>query len=55
VLARGYAIVTDAHGRALVDSARVRAGDRIDLRLHAGRLVAEIIDSRAADDRESDP
>ena len=38
VLARGYAIATDANGRALVDASAVRAGDRLRVRLHRGTL-----------------
>lgn len=54
VLARGYAIVADAHGHALVDAAGVRAGDRLDVRLHRGKLLAQVIE-HAADDPEPRP
>ncbi len=40
VLARGYAIATDARGVALQDATSVAAGDPIDIRLHRGSLRA---------------
>ena len=39
-LARGYAIVHGPDGRALHDPAEVAPGDRLDIRLHRGRLSA---------------
>jgi exodeoxyribonuclease VII large subunit len=41
VLERGYAIATDANG-LLRDSSQVSIGDTISLRLHRGRLSAEV-------------
>ena len=41
-LARGYAIVSDAQGVALTDSAQVEVGDEIGVRLDRGALVAEV-------------
>ncbi|HEY4120909.1 MAG TPA: exodeoxyribonuclease VII large subunit, partial [Byssovorax sp.] len=42
VLARGYAIVTDARGRAVRDAAEVTVGAEIEARLSRGRLVARV-------------
>jgi len=42
VLERGYAVATDAHGRALTDAHTVEVGDPIALRLHRGRLRARV-------------
>lgn len=41
-LARGYAIALDAQGRALRDAAAVRPGDRVQVVLHRGRLLARV-------------
>ncbi|MCX4242126.1 exodeoxyribonuclease VII large subunit [Paraliomyxa miuraensis] len=49
VLERGYAVATDASGRALCDARRVQEGDEIALRLHRGRLRARVFE------REDDP
>ncbi len=43
VLARGYAIATDAQGAAIRDARQVRPQDRIAIRLHAGSLVTEVL------------
>jgi exodeoxyribonuclease VII large subunit len=42
VLGRGYAIVLDANGRALLDANRARTGDQLEIRLSRGRLLAEV-------------
>jgi exodeoxyribonuclease VII large subunit len=42
VLERGYAIATDASGAVLSDAAQVQIGDSVSLRLHRGRLSAEV-------------
>jgi exodeoxyribonuclease VII large subunit len=42
VLARGYAIATDAAGRAILDAREVAVGDRIDVRVHEGALRATV-------------
>lgn len=42
VLERGYAVVTDAKGQAIVDARQVGEGDAIELRLHRGRLRARV-------------
>ncbi|HET6726192.1 MAG TPA: exodeoxyribonuclease VII large subunit [Gammaproteobacteria bacterium] len=41
-LERGYAIVTDADGRALLDAAKVNVNDEIRARLARGELVATV-------------
>ncbi len=50
VLERGYAVATDASGRALTDTSALRPGDAIGLRLHRGRLAAEVVSVEPADD-----
>lgn len=42
VLARGYAIATEASGRAILDARSVAPGDRIDVRVHEGALRATV-------------
>jgi exodeoxyribonuclease VII large subunit len=42
VLERGYAIVTDVSGQVLRDAAQVPIGEDVKIRLHQGKLVAEI-------------
>ena len=46
VLARGYALVSDRHGRLLRDPASVADGERLRIRLAAGELPARV-DRRA--------
>jgi exodeoxyribonuclease VII large subunit len=41
-LERGYAIVTDASGVTVRDASQVAIGDEIGVRLHRGRLAAEV-------------
>jgi len=48
VLARGYAVATDAQGRALTDAAALAPGDNITLRLHRGELEARVEKLRPA-------
>jgi len=42
VLERGYAIATDAHGNVLRSSDEVALGQAVLVRLHRGRLSAEV-------------
>jgi exodeoxyribonuclease VII large subunit len=42
ILERGYALVFDASGKLLKDSARVKAGDEISARLAKGTVVATV-------------
>jgi exodeoxyribonuclease VII large subunit len=42
VLARGYAIATDAAGNTLCDATQVALGDTVVLQLHRGRLITEV-------------
>jgi exodeoxyribonuclease VII large subunit len=42
ILERGYAIVFDAQGRILKSAAAVKVGEEIRVRLHRGRLEAEV-------------
>jgi exodeoxyribonuclease VII large subunit len=44
VLGRGYAIAT-REGRALVDAADVAPGDRVEVRLHRGAIVTEVVET----------
>ena len=48
VLARGYAITTDADGRVLRDAAAVAEGDRVHVRLERGALDC-VVDRRMED------
>ncbi len=43
VLARGYALATDAEGRVLTDAAQVQAGDAVTIRLAAGAFSAQVL------------
>jgi exodeoxyribonuclease VII large subunit len=43
VLARGYAIATDASGRAVRDHREVEPGDAIAVRVHHGALLARVV------------
>jgi exodeoxyribonuclease VII large subunit len=49
VLERGYAVVTDAGGRAVTAAGQVREGDAIAVRLHRGRLRARVSEPEPAD------
>jgi exodeoxyribonuclease VII large subunit len=42
ILARGYAIVTDEHGRTIRDAAAVRVGRPVAIEVANGRLTAEV-------------
>jgi exodeoxyribonuclease VII large subunit len=42
VLERGYAIATDASGGILRDATQIGVGDTVGIRLHIGRLTAEV-------------
>jgi exodeoxyribonuclease VII large subunit len=42
VLERGYALVFDAHGHAVVDATRVMHGARLDVRLARGALDVRV-------------
>jgi exonuclease VII large subunit len=56
-LRRGYAIVFDMAGIALVDSAGTRVGDPVDIELHRGRLKGEVTakeDPRDEDDGQEE-
>ena len=44
VLGRGYAIALDEDGRAVRAAREVRAGERLRVRLHEGRLVVEVVE-----------
>jgi exodeoxyribonuclease VII large subunit len=45
VLARGYSIVLDARGRALLDAQQVEPGDALEIRLSSGRLAARVTET----------
>jgi exodeoxyribonuclease VII large subunit len=47
VLARGYALATDANGRVVFDSARLRPGDSLQLRFARGRAQASVVRTEA--------
>ena len=42
VLARGYAIATNAEGRAIRSAAEVRVGDEVRVRVHEGELATRV-------------
>jgi exodeoxyribonuclease VII large subunit len=42
ILARGYAIVTNAQGMSIRDAAQVSVGESIGVRLHRGRLLGDV-------------
>ena len=42
VLMRGYSIATDSKGRAIVSSDDVKVGDRVDVKLHKGKIIAKV-------------
>lgn len=48
VLGRGYAIVTGPAGRAIVDAAEVRPGDRVRVRVDRGAFDARVLDGPRA-------
>lgn len=54
VLERGYAVVTDPSGQAITRAAAVREGDAIALRLHRGRLHAQVTAVEAPPEPEED-
>ncbi len=49
-LARGYAVATDANGRALRDASQAAPGDTLHLRLHKGSLLVEVSQSKSETD-----
>jgi exodeoxyribonuclease VII large subunit len=51
VLARGYALLTDAAGHALTSVAQVRKGDSVDARLEDGELDLVVTETRVRDPR----
>ena len=58
VLERGYALALDAQGKAINTVARVRPGDRIELRLadgHADATIDRVEKSPAPMNREEKP
>jgi exodeoxyribonuclease VII large subunit len=53
VLARGYALATDAQGRAVADAARLAAGDELQLQFARGRARTRVL--RIEPDSVADP
>lgn len=51
-LARGYALVYDAAGGVLTDSAAVNVGELIDVRLRRGSLTASVREKRTQDGQD---
>ncbi|MBW2453686.1 MAG: exodeoxyribonuclease VII large subunit [Deltaproteobacteria bacterium] len=47
VLGRGYAIATSETGKVVRDAREVAAGDELTVRLHRGRLRAQVVESRS--------
>ena len=52
VLARGYSITLDEHGRAVTRAGSVSVGASVTLRLHEGALAARVVD-RSVDESGS--
>jgi exodeoxyribonuclease VII large subunit len=50
VLARGYALATDARGRVVTDAARLAAGDLLRLRFAHGGALARVEHADAGDE-----
>ena len=50
VLARGYAVVTGPHGRALTRSDLIAPGDAVTVRLSSGRLMATVTATEPGDE-----
>lgn len=44
VLSRGYAIATDESGRAVRNARDVAVGDRVAVRVHRGKFVADVVE-----------
>lgn len=49
VLSRGYAIVSNAEGRAILAASEVQNGETVQIRLHSGGLDAAVTAKREAD------
>lgn len=47
VLARGYAVVCDVQGRALVSSEQVQVGDALQVRLHSGKVGVQVTETKS--------
>ncbi len=43
VLARGYAVTTNAEGRAILDASSLRDGDEVTVRVHRGSFTAAVV------------
>jgi len=55
VLARGYTLATDAQGRAVVDAAKLAAGDLLRLRFARGSASTRVVHADAGADEGSPP
>jgi len=55
VLARGYALATDAQGRAVIDAAKLAAGDLLRLRFARGSASTRVVHADAGADEASPP
>lgn len=55
VLARGYALATDAEGRAVTDSARLATGELLRLRFARGGARVSVLQTYAGDDPAPSP
>jgi exodeoxyribonuclease VII large subunit len=53
ILNRGYAVVRDARGAMIRTALAVNAGDRLDVELADGRILADARETRAAEGRTS--
>ncbi len=51
VLSRGYSVTLDQDQQPIVDAERVDVGDRIETRLHRGKLVSQVVERIRANDQ----
>jgi exodeoxyribonuclease VII large subunit len=54
VLARGYSVVRTPQGQTVRDAARLSKGDVLDIRLHKGRVDAQVREVEARDELKAD-
>ncbi len=55
VLTRGYALATDANGRVVVDSGRLRTGDLLHVQFARGRARASVLQAEPTEDHVPTP
>jgi exodeoxyribonuclease VII large subunit len=53
VLARGYSIALDADGRTITDAAGAERGQSVEIRLHRGRLLTQVLETVTQEDGDA--